>query len=79
MAQVEIKVLEDKPIGPMLSRKDIQKLLNVSMSTADRIMNALPHVDVAPPGGTYQLLRMHREVFDTFIKERTKEGDHGII
>lgn len=71
MATVEIKIVEQEKARPMLARKDIQKLLNVSCSTADRIMKALPHVDVAPPGSAYSLLRMRMEDFEEFVKERS--------
>lgn len=75
MSEIEIRIKPEAPEpGPMLSIKDLKRLLGVSMNTASRLMKALPHVDIAPPGNTYALLRMRREVFDAFIEERSQAG-----
>lgn len=63
-------LLRTETIQPMLSRVEIQLILNISATAANRLVNALPHVDVAAPGTKYKYLRVRREVFDNWLKER---------
>ena len=63
-------LLTTETIQPMLSRVEIQLILNISASAADRLINALPHIDIAMPGKKFKYLRVRREVFDNWLKER---------
>lgn len=74
MQTMRNKLLYGETIVPLLSKADLQLLLNVGPNAADRLMKALPHINIAPPGSQREVLRMRREDFDAFIAQRTREA-----
>lgn len=74
MSQFHGKDITAETIRPMLSRTDLQLILNISASGAKRLINALPHYDIAMPGAQYQYLRVRREDFDAWLKSREVNG-----
>ena len=55
----------------MLTTADVCERLNVSYSTARRIMSRLRCVDISRPGSTYQTLRVSAYQFDNYVRQRT--------
>jgi len=56
----------------MYSIRDIQELLGVGYATAHRIMQEIPHIDLAAPGGQLRLLRCSENALRKYMEARTR-------
>jgi len=59
-------------IKRMYSIRDIQELLGVGYATAHRIMQEIPHIDLAAPGGQLRLLRCSENALRKYMEARTR-------
>lgn len=74
MSQYRGKIITAETIQPMLSRADIQLMLNIGGSSAIALMKSMPHFNISMPGSKYQYLRVRRADFDKWLKEREVAG-----
>lgn len=65
--QLPRNALQDLP--PMVSAKHIEEYLGVSRATAQRLVERLPHVDIAMPGAKKRLMRVPRAELYKFLQQ----------
>jgi hypothetical protein len=53
-----------------LSVGDIRGILGIGYSTAYRLMQMLPHVDIAPPGSRYKTMRLEKKELERYLRQR---------
>lgn len=68
--QLPRNMLQDLP--QMVSAKQIQELLNISLASAHRLVERLPHVDLAMPGAKKRMLRVPRTELYKFLQQNTR-------
>lgn len=53
-----------------LSISDLAALLGIGYSTAYRLMQMLPHVNIAPPGSRYKTTRLEKKELERYLRQR---------
>lgn len=69
-----MKNTKNRPARQMLSVSDLATMLGIGYSTAYRLMQMLPHVDITPPGSRYQLLRVPVREVERYLRQREVRG-----
>lgn len=57
-------------IKEYMSVSDLAAMLGIGYSTAYRLMQMLPHVNIAPPGSRYRTLRVSQREVDKYLRQR---------
>ena len=74
MSHYQGKLITAETIQPMLSRADIQLMLNIGASSAIALMKSMPHFNISMPESKYQYLRVRRADFDKWLQDREVAG-----